>query len=147
MPLTDAPLTDAPLTDAQCAWIEPLLPDRSPRHGGRWRDHRQLIAAIAWKYQTGAQWRRLPPEYGSWKGDKTARIYQAGLYIAAIFLWTKRPNRQALGDTRRHHPPRRGPLSHWAMSAAITRSQPDHVVTGSSPARCRAWARISVRRG
>jgi transposase len=62
---------DVPLMDAQWAWIEPLLPDRSPRRGGRWRDHRQVIDAIAWKYQTGAQWRRLPPEYGSWKGVYT----------------------------------------------------------------------------
>lgn len=30
------------------------------------------------------QWRGLATRY-----DKTARIYQAALYIAAIFLWTK----------------------------------------------------------
>lgn len=60
-----------PLTDAQWALIEPLLPDRSPRRGGRWRDHRQVIDAIAWKYQTGAPWMCLPPQYGSWKGVYT----------------------------------------------------------------------------
>ncbi|MEU2560744.1 transposase, partial [Streptomyces longispororuber] len=38
------------LTDAQWARIEPLLPDRTPRRGGRWRDHRQVIDAIAFKY-------------------------------------------------------------------------------------------------
>ncbi|PWU46164.1 hypothetical protein DLJ46_18815 [Micromonospora globispora] len=38
---------DVPLTDAQWAWIERLLPDRSPRRGGRWRDHQQVIDAIA----------------------------------------------------------------------------------------------------
>ncbi|MFE0380527.1 hypothetical protein ACFW1M_34320 [Streptomyces inhibens] len=38
---------DAPLTDAQWAWIEPLLPDRSPRRGGRWRDHRDQRALRA----------------------------------------------------------------------------------------------------
>ncbi|RMI26252.1 hypothetical protein EBN88_29845, partial [Streptomyces triticirhizae] len=27
-----------PLTDAQWARIEPLLPDRTPKRGGRWRD-------------------------------------------------------------------------------------------------------------
>jgi len=48
--------------------IEPLLPDRSPRRGGRWRDHREVIDAIAWKFQTGSQWVHLPAEYGSWKG-------------------------------------------------------------------------------
>ncbi|MFI8236823.1 IS5 family transposase [Streptomyces sp. NPDC085866] len=57
-----------PSTDAQWARIEPLLPDRTPTRGGRWRDHRQVIDAIAWKFQTGSQWVHLPPEYGSWKG-------------------------------------------------------------------------------
>ncbi|MFF3264618.1 IS5 family transposase [Streptomyces sp. NPDC002932] len=60
-----------PLTDAQWARIEPLLPDRTPRRGGRWRDHRQMIDAIAWKFQTGSQWVHLPAEYGSWKGVYT----------------------------------------------------------------------------
>ncbi|MHC3814026.1 transposase [Streptomyces sp. DT9] len=35
------------MTDAQWARIDPLLPDRSPKRGGRWRDHRQVIHAIA----------------------------------------------------------------------------------------------------
>ncbi|MFE2838521.1 transposase [Streptomyces mirabilis] len=43
------------LTDVQWARIEPLLPDRTPRRGGRWRDHREVIDAIAWKFQTGSQ--------------------------------------------------------------------------------------------
>ncbi|MET9463176.1 transposase, partial [Streptomyces canus] len=42
-----------PLTDAQWARIEPLLPDRTPKRGGRWRDHREVIDAIAFKFQTG----------------------------------------------------------------------------------------------
>ncbi|WP_399134875.1 transposase [Streptomyces sp. Li-HN-5-11] len=36
------------LTDAQWARIAPLLPDRTPRRGGRWRDHRRVIDAIAY---------------------------------------------------------------------------------------------------
>ena len=56
------------LTDAQWARIEPLLPDRTPRRGGRWRDHRQVIDAIAFKYRTGTPWMDLPEEFGSWKG-------------------------------------------------------------------------------
>ncbi|WP_436850720.1 IS5 family transposase [Streptomyces longwoodensis] len=57
-----------PLTDAQWARIEPLLPDRTPRRGGRWRDHRQVIDAIAFKYRTGTPWMDLPEHFGSWKG-------------------------------------------------------------------------------
>lgn len=56
------------LTDAQWARIEPLLPDRSPKRGGRWRDHRQVIDAIAFKFQTGSQWVHLPERYGNWRG-------------------------------------------------------------------------------
>ncbi|MFE4911095.1 transposase [Streptomyces sp. NPDC056652] len=36
--------------------------------GGRWRDHREVIDAIAWKFQTGAQWVQLPERYGNWRG-------------------------------------------------------------------------------
>ncbi|WP_420169614.1 transposase [Streptomyces violaceoruber] len=45
------------------ARIEPLLPDRTPRRGGRGRDHRQVIDAIAFKYRTGTPWMDLPEHF------------------------------------------------------------------------------------
>ncbi len=42
-----------PLTDAQRARIEPLLLDRTPKRGGRRRDHREVIDVIALKVQAG----------------------------------------------------------------------------------------------
>ncbi|GAA3802953.1 IS5 family transposase [Streptomyces phyllanthi] len=57
-----------PLTDAQWARIEPLLPIRAPKRGGRWRDHRGTIDAIAFKFQTGTQRVHLPERYGNWRG-------------------------------------------------------------------------------
>jgi hypothetical protein len=57
-----------PLSDAQWARIEPLLPARTPGRGGRWRDHREVIDAIAWKFQTGLQWVHLRERYGNWRG-------------------------------------------------------------------------------
>ncbi|MGW1617298.1 transposase, partial [Streptomyces sp. NPDC002285] len=57
-----------PLTDVQWARIEPLLPDRSPQRGGRWRHHREVIDAIAFKFQTGTQWVHLPEKFGNWPG-------------------------------------------------------------------------------
>ncbi|MET7648834.1 IS5 family transposase [Streptomyces sp. NPDC005426] len=51
-----------PLTDAQWARIEPLLPNRTGR------DHREVIDAIAWKFQTGSRWIHLPEKYGNWRG-------------------------------------------------------------------------------
>src|SRR5687768_4581512 len=50
------------------ARIEPYLPDRSPRRGGRWADPCEVIEAIAWKYRTGSPWREISDELGSWKG-------------------------------------------------------------------------------
>ncbi len=45
-----------------------MLPDRTPKRGGRWRDHRQVIDVIAYKYRTGMPWMDLPEHFGSWKG-------------------------------------------------------------------------------
>ncbi|MFC9398232.1 IS5 family transposase [Streptomyces sp. NPDC057027] len=56
------------LADAQWARIEPLLPDRTPKRGGSWRDHRQVIDAIAFKYRAGTPWMDLPEYFDSWKG-------------------------------------------------------------------------------
>ncbi|WP_457404625.1 transposase [Streptomyces sp. TE12347] len=53
------------VADAQWARIEPLLPERTPKRGGRWRDHRQVIDAIAFKYRTGTPWMDLPEHFGS----------------------------------------------------------------------------------
>lgn len=51
------------------AWerIRPLLPSSKGKRGGRWRDHRQVIEAIAWRYRTGSPWRDLPESFGPWQ--------------------------------------------------------------------------------
>ncbi|WP_405499630.1 IS5 family transposase [Streptomyces anulatus] len=74
------------LTDAQWARIEPLLPDRSPRRGGRWRDHRQVLDAIAFKYRTGTPWIDLPKHFGSWKGvHNRLRTWAADGTLVRVF--------------------------------------------------------------
>jgi transposase len=55
------------LTDPEWALLEPLLPDRTTRRGGRWADHRVVIDAVFWRARTGSPWRDLPPQYGNWK--------------------------------------------------------------------------------
>ena len=47
--------------------IEPLLPDRTPQRGGRWRDHRTMLEAMVWRFRTGAPWRDVPERYGPWQ--------------------------------------------------------------------------------
>ncbi|MGW7243748.1 transposase [Streptomyces sp. NPDC054804] len=57
-----------------CRWLtrwarsEPMLRERTPKRGGRWRDHRAVIDAIAGRFQTGAQSVQLPENYGNWRG-------------------------------------------------------------------------------
>ena len=55
------------IPDEAWAWLEPLLPDRTPKRGGRWRDHRTIFEAIVWRFRTGAPWRDLPDHYGPWQ--------------------------------------------------------------------------------
>jgi transposase len=55
------------LSDDVWAKIEPLLPDRVPRRGGRWGDHRPVIEAICWRFRTGSPWRDLPADFPSWQ--------------------------------------------------------------------------------
>jgi putative transposase len=55
------------VSDEAWAWLAPQLPSSAGHRGGRWRDHRQVIEAIAWKYRTGSPWRELPEQFGPWQ--------------------------------------------------------------------------------
>jgi|WetSurMetagenome_2_1015567.scaffolds.fasta_scaffold199176_3 putative transposase len=54
------------LTDAEWSRLEPLLPVVGGR-GRPSRPHRMMLEAMLWILRTGAPWRDLPPEYGSWQ--------------------------------------------------------------------------------
>lgn len=71
------------LTDREWALLEPLLPARTPRPGGRWADHRVVIDAVFWRARTGSPWRDLPPQYGNWK-----TIYNRHQRWSADGTWT-----------------------------------------------------------
>jgi len=55
------------ISDAAWAFIAPLLPSSHGRRGGQWRDHRQVMEGIAWRYRTGCPWRDLPARFGPWQ--------------------------------------------------------------------------------
>lgn len=57
----------AVLTDAQWEQIAPLLPSDVGRPGRRFRDHRQVVEGIVFRYRTGVAWRDLPTEFGPWQ--------------------------------------------------------------------------------
>jgi len=55
------------LTDAQWERIAPLLPSTAGHRGRPFRDHRQVVEGIVYRYRTGVAWRDLPFEFGPWQ--------------------------------------------------------------------------------
>jgi transposase len=58
---------DRILTDEQWALIEPLLPSSKGKRSRPFRDHRQVIEGIVFRYRTGCPWRDVPERFGPWK--------------------------------------------------------------------------------
>ena len=44
-----------------------VLPTAEGKRGRRWRDHREVLEAIAWRFRTGSPWRDLPGDLVPWK--------------------------------------------------------------------------------
>jgi len=57
----------AVLDDAQWARIEPLMPSSDGQRGRPFRDHRQVIEGIVYRFRTGVAWRDLPESFGPWQ--------------------------------------------------------------------------------
>lgn len=55
------------LTDAQWERISDLLPSSDGLVGRPFRDHRQVIEGIVYRYRTGIAWRDLPEQFGPWQ--------------------------------------------------------------------------------
>ncbi len=58
---------DEAFTDAQWALIEPLLPTSKGKRSRPFRDHRQVLNGIVFRYRTGCAWRDVPARFGPWK--------------------------------------------------------------------------------
>ena len=54
------------LSDEMWARVEPLLPAQYGK-GRPFRDHRQVIEGIVFRYRAGIPWRDLPREFGPWQ--------------------------------------------------------------------------------
>jgi transposase len=74
------------VTEEEWARLEPLLPDRTPRRGGRWTDHRSVINGVLWRAHTSCLWRDLPRDYGHWKA-----IYHRHRRWSAEGIWASIP--------------------------------------------------------
>ena len=101
------------LTDRQWAVIEPLLPVRNPRHGGRPLkfDRRLILDTILYVLRTGCAWRHVPHDLAPW--DAAYRWFAAW---SADGTW--RRVHEALGDRVREHDGR-----HRQPTAAVLDSQ------------------------
>ncbi|WP_420543113.1 IS5 family transposase [Streptomyces niveus] len=143
------------LTDAQWARIEPLLPDRAPKRGGRWRDHRQVIDAIAFKFRTGTPWMDLPEHFGSWKGAHnrlrkwaaggtwekvfTVLLAQADAegdldWIVAVDSTIVRAHQHAAGARQKGPRRRAGPSCPWTLARRLNHQDPPRCRQPLSPA-------------
>jgi transposase len=120
------------LTDEEWAQLEPLLPDRTPRRGGRWADHRKVVNGVLWRTRTGAPWRDLPECYGCWQ-----TVYDRHRRWSADGTWAA-----VLGELRRGCDAAEGP--DWTVAvdsgavrahqhaAGARRSRPPHLRGGGT---------------
>ncbi|MEU9865850.1 transposase [Streptomyces sp. NPDC047971] len=97
-----------PLADAQWARIEPPFPGRTARQGGRWRDHREVIDAIAWKFQTDRSGSTSPR--GTATGEASTTGYGCGPSTAPRSRWSPpwshrpTPTKASTGSSRSTRP-------------------------------------------
>jgi transposase len=70
------------LTDAQWTRLAPLLPPERPHRGRPNHNHRRVVNGMLWRLATGAPWRDLPPQYGSWQAvySRFRRWQAAGIF-------------------------------------------------------------------
>ena len=58
---------DEVLSEAQWARILPLLPSSVGKQSRPFRDHRQVLEGIVFRYRTGCAWRDVPERFGPWQ--------------------------------------------------------------------------------
>jgi transposase len=82
------------LSDSIWAKLEPHLPGRRGTWGGVARDNRKFINAVFWILRTGAPWRDLPPEYGSWSNThrRFIRWRNAGVWERLLEVCIDEPD-------------------------------------------------------
>ena len=74
------------LSDAQWALIEDLLPARTGKRGRPFRDARQVVEGIIYRYRCGIAWRDVPEVFGPWQTIWTwhRRMSAEGIWDAVL---------------------------------------------------------------
>ncbi len=117
-------MTAAVFSDEAWARIEPLLPSSKGLRGGRFRDHRVVLEAIAWRFRTGSPWRDLPERFGPWQTvwKRHDRFSADGTY--ARLLQAVQADADAAGELD------------WVVSADSTIARAHQHSAGARPQTC-----------
>ncbi len=86
------------LTEKDWQRIVPALPGKTGARARNGEAIRRFVEATLWVADTGAGWKCLPREYGSWRGQymRFVRWAQAGLWSGVISVLTSFELRVAL---------------------------------------------------
>ena len=71
-------------TDEQWARVEPLLPSSDGQRGRPFRNNRQIVEGIAYRYRCGIAWRDLPEQFGPWQ-----TVWKRHRRYAADGIWDR----------------------------------------------------------
>jgi putative transposase len=74
------------LSDSQWMLIEDLLPARTGKKGRPFRDARQMVEGIIYRYRCGIAWRDVPAVFGPWQTIWTwhRRMSAEGVWDAVL---------------------------------------------------------------
>ena len=121
------------------------MPGREGVWGGVARDHRLLINAVFWILRTGAPWRDLPLDYGSWSNThrRFIRWRDKGVWEKRLDLLIDEPDYEWLMIDVSHckvHPHAAGAVGgNQAMSRTKGGSIPRYIWPCTSGRGC-AWS-------
>jgi transposase len=92
------------LTDAQWQQLAPLLPPEKPWVGRPAHSHRHILNGILWILATGAPWRDLPEQYGSWHtvSSRFYRWQRAGIWQRILAALQRLADRRGRVDWSVH---------------------------------------------
>jgi transposase len=80
------------IDDEMWSKLEPLLPQKTTKRGRPCEDTRRILEGIIWVIRTGAPWRDMPEEFGSWQTCYTRlrRWNERGVWEGIFALLKKR---------------------------------------------------------
>lgn len=93
------------MSEGQWERLKPLLPPQKPRTGRPALDHRTILEGILHILRTGAPWRDMPAEYGSWRTvySRFSRWQKQGVWDKVFGELLKEADAEGQIDWSRHY--------------------------------------------